>query len=73
MFDFQRELSTWNGEHMTLIELQRRLSQMRLAHLGEIAPEIGVRELILLGMDRRWIVEQKNGELVIQVPQPVNA
>lgn len=73
MFDFQRELSTWNGEHMTLIELQRRLSQMRLAHLGEIAPEIGVRELVLLGMDRRWIVEQKNGELVIQVPQPVNA
>ena len=72
MFNFQMELSAWNGEHMTLIDLQKRLSQLRLEHLGEIAPEIGVRELLLLGMDRHWIVERRNGDLVIQVPQTVN-
>ena len=72
MFNFQTALSDWNGEHLPLIDLQKRLSQLRLEHLGEISPEIGVRELLLLGMDRRWIVEQPNGELLIQVPQPAN-
>jgi len=73
MFKFQTALLRWNGEHVGLLELQRRLSNLRLEHLGEIAPEIGVRELLLLAMERQWIVEEPDGELRIQVPQQVVA
>jgi len=42
---------------------------LRLQHLGEIAPEIGVRELLSLAVERQWVVEEPNGELRIQVPE----
>ena len=68
MFNFQTALQPWNGEHVSLIELQKRLSDLRLQHLGEISPEIGVRELLLLALKHQWIVEESTGELRIQVP-----
>jgi hypothetical protein len=73
MFDFQTALLPWNGEHISLDELQKRLSNLRLEHLGEIPPEIGVRELLLLGLDRQWIVEEPDGDLVIRVAEEVAA
>jgi hypothetical protein len=68
MFNFQSALQAWNGEHMTLADLQKRLSDLRLKHLGEIPPEIGVRELLVLALDRSWIVEEPTGQLRITVP-----
>jgi hypothetical protein len=73
MFNFQTALQLWNGEHVSLIELQKRLSDLRLEHLGEIPPEIGVRELLLLALDQQWIVEEQSGQLRIQVPEDVAA
>jgi len=73
MFNFQTALLPWNGEHVTLAELQRRLSGLRLEHLGELPPEIGVRELLLMALDRQWIVEEQSGQLRIQVPEEVAA
>jgi hypothetical protein len=73
MFNFQMALLPWNGEHIGLLELQKRLSDLRLQHLGEIAPEIGVRELLLLALEREWIVEEPTGQLHIQVPDAMAA
>ena len=68
MFDFQIALRPWNGEHVSVPELQKRLSDLRLSHLDEIAPEIGVRELLLVALEHKWIVEEPDGQLRIQVP-----
>ncbi len=73
MFNFQTALLPWNGEQISLLELQKRLSDLRLQHLGEIAPEIGVRELLLLALEHQWIVEEPTGQLRIQVPDAVAA
>lgn len=68
MFNFQLALRRWNGEQISLADLQRRLSDLRLEHLAEISPEIGVRELLTLALDRHWIVEEPTGQLRIEVP-----
>jgi hypothetical protein len=68
MFNLRTALQAWNGEEISLVDLQNRLSDLRLEHLGEIPPEIGVRELLLMALDRHWIIEEPNGQLRIQVP-----
>jgi hypothetical protein len=73
IFNFQNALQRWNGEYLSLADLQHRLSELRLEHLGEVAPEIGVRELLLMALDRRWIVEEPSGQMHIQVPEEVVA
>jgi len=69
MFDFQLALQHWNGDQLSLADLQSRLSALRLEHLVEIPPEIGVRELLMLALDRHWIVEEATGQLRIEVPE----
>jgi hypothetical protein len=69
MFNFQAALQPWNGQHLSLIELQDRLSELRLEHISELPPEIGVRELLHLALDRDWIIEEPSGQLEIRVPQ----
>jgi hypothetical protein len=69
MFNFQTALLRWNGQHVSLVDLQKRLSDLRLEYLGELPPEIGVRELLLLALDRGWIVEEQSGQLQIRVPE----
>jgi hypothetical protein len=73
MFKFQSALQAWNGEEFNLADLQKRLSDLRLEHLGEIPPEIGVRELLLLGLDHGWIIEEPTGQLRIAVPEEAAA
>jgi hypothetical protein len=68
MFNFQSALQAWNGQRISLADLQQRLSSLRLEHLGEIPPEIGVRELLVMALDHQWIVEEATGELRIEVP-----
>lgn len=69
MFNFQLALQRWNGEQISLADLTKRLSDLRLEHLGEIPPEIGVRELLMLALDRHWIIEEPTGQLRIEVPE----
>jgi hypothetical protein len=69
MFNFQTALQRWNGDSISLIDLQQRLSALRLEHLGEVPPEIGVRELLLMALEQHWIVEEQSGRLHIQVPE----
>jgi len=73
MFNLRTALVPWNGEHISLADMQERLSALRLEHLGEIAPEIGVRELLLLALERQWIVEEPTGDLRVQAPEEVAA
>ena len=73
MFDFQAALQLWNGQHLSLAELQDRLSELRLEHISELPPEIGVRELLRLALDRDWIIEEPSGQLEIRVPEEVTA
>jgi hypothetical protein len=73
MFNFQNALQRWNGEYVGLAELQRRLSELRMEHLGEVPPEVGVRELLLMALERGWIVEEQSGQLHIQMPEEVAA
>jgi len=73
VFNLQSALLRWNGEQISLIDLQKRLSDLRLEYLGEIPPEIGVRELLRLALDRHWIVEEQTGQLRIQVPEEAAA
>ena len=40
---------------------------------AKVPPEIGVRELLLLALDRHWIVEEQTGQLRIQVPEEAAA
>ena len=69
MFNFEKALLPWNGEHVTFFELQRRLSDVRLQYLSEIPPEIGVRELLLIALEHQWIVEETSGRLRIEVSE----
>lgn len=73
MFNFRTALQPWNGQYVTLADLQKRLSELRLEHLGELSPEIGVRELLLLALEHQWIVEDSSGRLHIQVSEEVLA
>lgn len=73
MFNLQVALRDWNGQSISLADLQKLLSDVRLEHLSEIPPEIGVRELLLLALEHQWIVEEQTGQLRIQVPEAVVA
>jgi hypothetical protein len=73
MFNFRNALLPVNGQQFTLRELQEWLSHMLSDHLSEIAPEIGVRELLLNALKRGWIVEEPKGVLRIQIPEEVAA
>ena len=69
MFNLQLALKGLNGQRISLADLQKLLSDLRLEHLGEIPPEIGVRELLLLALEHQWIVEEQSGHLRIQVSE----
>lgn len=73
MFNFRSALLAWNGEEFTLADLQQHLSDLRLKHLGDIPPEIGVRELLLLGLERGWITEAPTGRMKIEVSEETAA
>ena len=73
MFKFQTALQPWNGLHLTILEMRERLSDLRLQHLGEIAPEIGVQELLSLAVEKQWVIEEQDGKLVVQVPELATA
>jgi hypothetical protein len=68
MFNFQAALLRWNGQEYSLNDLQERLRNLRLENIGELPPEIGVRELLLMALDHHWIVEEQSGQLRVQVP-----
>lgn len=73
MFNFQVALQPWNSQHLSLSELQDRLSELRLDHISELPPEIGVLELLHVALDQDWIIEEPSGRLEIRVPQEAGA
>lgn len=68
IFDFKAALRELRGTRFSLQSLQIKLSEIRLKHMGDIAPETGVRELLVIGLDNNWIIEGEDGILTIHVP-----
>ncbi len=68
MFNFKTALQSWNGQDITLADLQKRLSDLRLHvfRLQTAFPSV-------LALERQWIVEDQSGRLHIQVPEAVVA
>jgi hypothetical protein len=69
IFDFKAALRELNGTMFSLRSLQIRLSEIRLRNLADVPPEIGVRELIELGLDRKWIIEDETGAILVEVSE----
>jgi len=67
MFDLRAALADLSGRQYQFQELEELLRQIRLENLGEISPEIGVYELLLLAQRRNWIREDESGNFHIQV------
>ncbi len=67
MFDLHAALARVAGEEYDFDKLQELLRQIRREHMGEISPEIGVRELLTLAKQREWILEDENGRFRINV------
>ena len=67
MFDLQAALSRLNQSKYDFDQLQEILRQIRREHLGEISPEVGVRELLLLAIQKKWIREDDEEQFHIEV------
>ncbi len=69
MFDLCNALRALDGRKLTLQELKQELERIQAANLGELPPEIGVRELLLIARENRWIVEDADGNLEVRTPK----
>lgn len=67
MFNLQTALQPWNLKELTLAELKDCLSEIRLKNLADMSPEIGVRELLVMALDRGWVLERHTGMFRVQV------
>lgn len=67
MFNLQTALQPWNLKELTLADLKERLSEIRLKNLADMPPEIGVRELLVMALDRGWVLERHTGMFRVQV------
>jgi HEPN domain-containing protein len=68
MFDLKDALAEAGVYNMSFEDLDDLLRKIRRQHLAEISPEIGVRELLKIGLENRWIIEREDGRFQIQVP-----
>jgi hypothetical protein len=67
MFDLRTALANLNDRSFDFDALMKILAQIRREHFGEISPEVGVRELLLIAKQRDWIREDENGEFHIEI------
>jgi hypothetical protein len=65
MFDLEEALSPLNGKPFTFDQLRIELMKIRLEHLAELPPEVGVSELIRIARHRALITEDVNGTMHI--------
>jgi hypothetical protein len=67
MFDLRAALERFCGQEYEFGQLEELLRRIRLEHLGEISPEIGVDELLRLAKRKNWIREDDAGNFHIEV------
>jgi hypothetical protein len=67
MFDLKSALAALNERELDFDRLQESLKRIRRQHLGDLSPEIGVRELLFLAQKEHWISEDENGNFHINV------
>lgn len=68
MFDLKDALASADVYNLDFDQLDDLLRRIRREHLAEISPEIGVRELMTIGLEHGWIVENDDGRFQIQIP-----
>jgi hypothetical protein len=69
MFDLKVALADVDGNQYDFSALDDLLARIRRDNLGEISPEVGTRELLMVALQRNWIREDENGKFHIQLPQ----
>jgi hypothetical protein len=73
MFDLQKALS---GSHLSggtlhsFDDLRKAMSDIRIGHIAELPPEVGVNELIRIGRRKSLIREDEQGRMFIVIPSP---
>lgn len=68
MFDLKNALASAGIYDLDFDHLDDLLRRIRREHLAEISPEIGVRELMTIGLEQGWIVEDEHGRFQIRIP-----
>lgn len=68
MFDLKNALAAAHVYDLDFEQLDDLLRRIRREHLAEISPEIGVRELMMVGLENGWIVERQDGRFQIRIP-----
>lgn len=56
-----------NGKSFEVDALRKELAQIRVALRGRLPTEIGVDELMDIMHHHKWLVEQTNGMLLVQL------
>jgi len=69
MFDLKDALTSVDGTQYDFSALEELLGRIRRENLGEISPEVGTRELLMVALQRDWIKEDENGQFHIQLPK----
>lgn len=69
MFDLKVALADVDGNHYDFTALDDLLARIRRDNLGEISPEVGTRELLMVALQRNWIREDDHGQFHIQLPR----
>lgn len=69
MFDLKAALTDADGKHYDFSDLDDLLARIRRENLGEISPEVGTRELLMVALQRNWIREDEDGQFHIQLPK----
>jgi hypothetical protein len=67
MFDFRKALLALNGSEYTFQDLTQEMMKIRVEHLGQLPPELGVGDLISMARERSWITEDTSGRMRVQV------
>jgi hypothetical protein len=69
MFDLKAALANVNGAQYDFSGLEELLGRIRRENLGEISPEVGTRELLIVALQGNWIREDDNGQFHIELPK----
>jgi hypothetical protein len=67
MFDIQEALSTLDGRCYSYADLRTAMSKIRIRHLADLPPEVGVNELIRIARQKSLIQEDQKGQMCIHV------
>lgn len=69
MFDLKVALESVDGSRFDFSSLEDLLGRIRRENLGDISPEVGTRELLMVALQRNWIREDENGQFHIELPK----